>query len=214
VTMKIERHDSCDAQNDSYDRTSWLLCNLGQMCREDRQTVKEGTPEARTLPYLGLEHIEGQSGRILRTPAKTPMDAGRGLSFRFDTRHVLYGKLRPYLNKVVVPDFNGRCTKEAIPLLPEPGVERDYLAWLLRRPETVAWVMREKTGSRMPRADIDHLFRLNVRLPAIDEQRRIVTLLNRQMALVEHARMAVKEQHDIIDRLPSTLLHYAFRGAV
>lgn len=123
------------------------------------------------------------------------------MTFRFDSRHVLYGKLRPYLNKVALPDFEGRCTTEAIPLLPAPDVEREYLAWLLRRPETVEWAMREKTGSRMPRADMDHLLALSVALPPLSEQQRIVALLRQQMALVERARVAASEQHEHSERL-------------
>jgi type I restriction enzyme S subunit len=75
----------------------------------------------------------------------------------FDTHHVLYCKLRPYLNKVAVPDFVGRCSTELIPLLPKPDISREYLAWLLRRPQTVQAAMQERTGARMPRANMRYV---------------------------------------------------------
>src|SRR5262249_18060423 len=59
-------------------------------------------------------------------------------------------------------------------LLPNQDVDREFLAWILRRPETVDWVMRAPKGSRMPRADIDHLLSLVVPKPPLDKQKRIV----------------------------------------
>ena len=135
----------------------WRSVRLGDVCREDRCIVEARSERARQLRYLSLEHIESGTGRILREPGDAISDEGNSTTFAFDERHVLYGKLRPYLNKVALPDFSGRCTTELIPLLPTNELARDYLAFVLRRNETVAITMRGKTGSRMPRADMDTL---------------------------------------------------------
>ena len=89
----------------------------------------------------------------------------------------MYGKQRPYLNKVVLPDFLGRCTTELFPLLPLKGVERTYLAWLLRCEDTVDEAMRGKTGPRMPRTDMRTFMKMVIPLPPLSEQRRIVDIL-------------------------------------
>src|SRR5690349_1680792 len=95
----------------------WKRCALGDLCQEDRRLVDPLSDLARELPYISLEHIESNTGRILREPDAGTSGEGRSTTFAFDERHVLYGKLRPYLNKVAVPDFSGRCTTELIPLL-------------------------------------------------------------------------------------------------
>jgi type I restriction enzyme S subunit len=159
------------------------------------------------LPFLGLEHIEAETGRILHDGGASANGEGRSTTFAFDPRHVLYGKLRPYLNKVALPDFAGRCSTELIPLLPADGVNRDFLAWLLRRPATVEAAMRHKTGARMPRADVRRLLALTVEIPdSPEEQRRIASRLNQRMRWVLGAREMCRRQEELIDRIGRKLL--------
>ena len=112
------------------------------MRKQDRKIVEPNTAEADSLTYYGLEDVESETGRILKAPVELIEDAGKSGSFRFDEHHVLYGKLRPYLNKVALPDTPGRCTTEMIPLLPCEGIDRVFLAWVLRRTETVEFAMQ------------------------------------------------------------------------
>jgi type I restriction enzyme S subunit len=169
----------------------WRWAQLGEICFEDRAIIDPVSEEARTLPYLGLEDVESNTGRITRR-AEGSANTGISTSFRFSPGQVLYGKLRPYLNKVALPDFVGRCTTELIPLRPAPEIIPQYLAWLLRRPETIHAAMQEKTGSRMPRADMDSLLRMRVPVPPSNEQERIATGLNEQFAAVARARAAAQ----------------------
>ena len=134
------------------------------------------------------------------------------MTFQFDQRHVLYGKLRPYLNKVALPFSSGRCTTEMIPLLPCEGIDRIFLAWLLRRQETVEFAMQGKTGSRMPRADMESLLMLKIPLSTFPQQKRIVALISEQIAAVEKARIAAEAELKAINTLPAALLRRAFNG--
>ena len=191
----------------------WKLRCLCDLCTYDRKTVTPSNPLAQTLAYIGLENVESNSGRIMLNTGDSSSGQVKGNSYRFDARHVLYGKLRPYLNKVVLPEFSGRCSTELIPLLPGP-IDREYLAWYLRRPETVYYAMRSKTGSRMPRTDMKAFMQMPVLLPPLSEQKRIAALLNEQMAYVETVRMSAREQLDAINALPAALLRRAFAGGL
>lgn len=173
----------------------WVAVPLGTIVQTER-AFAEGNEQLRD--YVGLEQIEAQTGRILGfdTSAKSSANA-----FAFDTRHVLYAKLRPYLNKVAMPDFAGRCSTEAIPLLPSENLDRRYLAAFLRRPDTINSVMAEKTGSRMPRADMKALMRLPIPLPPVAEQRRIANRLDAAMADIAAARAALTRQREEVDTL-------------
>jgi len=190
----------------------WSWVKLGEVCKQDRQLVEPNTSEAESLIYYSLEHIESETGRILKSPVDQVEDEGKSTTFRFDDRHVLYGKLRPYLNKVALPLSSGRCTTELIPLLPAESTDRIYLAWLLRRVETVAFAMEGKTGSRMPRADMNRLLTLEIPLPPLPEQQRIAALLKEQMAAVEKASKAAEAELETINALPASLLRRAFNG--
>lgn len=188
-------------------RGEWRSCRISDLCTEDRTIVEPHSELARKLIYLSLEHVESVTGKVLKEPSQSLEDAGRSISFRFDSRHVLYGKLRPYLNKVATPDFEGRCTTEMIPLLPRAGVSRAFLACLLRRPQTVEAAMRERTGARMPRANMKHVLSLAVSIPHdIEEQRRIAAWMSERLGWIAEAKQACYEQVEIFDACAQKIL--------
>ena len=156
----------------------------------DRRGIQPDDPLTAELPFVGVENVVGGTG-LLNFDTDSRIGGQKSTAFRFDRRHVLYGKLRPYLNKVAVPDFAGRCSTVLVPLLPRDGVDRDFLAHLLRRKETIEFVMASVTGSRMPRADMKVLMSMPVPFPPpfppLDKQRRIADILNRA-AHIEHLR--------------------------
>lgn len=179
----------------------WQWSRLGDVCTFSREIVDSSDASVSELPCVGLENITGNTGEITLTGATV-----KGLSFKFDARHVLYGKLRPYLNKVACPTFPGRCSTEIIPLLPKNNIDRKYLAWHLRMPSTVNFAMKTKTGSRMPRADMKELSKLPIPLPPLDEQRRIVARLEERLAVAERARRAAEDILTATAALPKILL--------
>jgi type I restriction enzyme S subunit len=176
---------------------------------QDRRLVTPGTEEAKRLPYLGLEQIESQTGRILES-SSSGSDVGISATFRFDNTHVLYGKLRPYLNKVALPEFPGRCTTEIIPLRPTDLADRSYLGLLLRSPAVLERAMQGNNGSRMPRADLDLLLSLKIPLPDLPTQRRIAAKLKEQLGEIEQARQAAEAEAEASGKLLEKFLVAAF----
>ena len=182
----------------------WQSVKLGEIAIQDRVIITPDSPDIETRPYLGLDQIEAHTGRILSYDSTSA--EGKSNAFAFDTTHVLYGKLRPYLNKVAVPERKGRCSTEIIPLKPK-GVDRDFLGLLLRRSEIVDAAMSEKTGSRMPRADMDSLFSFEVKIPkSIDDQRNISNCIKAQLSLVEKSQQAVTEQLSEASKLADVII--------
>lgn len=185
----------------------WEKRTIGDLCIEDRRIIEPESKLARTLPYLSLENVESVTGRILLDPRQPNSGEGRSTTFFFDQQHILYGKLRPYLNKVALPSFVGRCTTELIPLRPREGISRTFLAALLRKPQVVDAAMQNKTGARMPRASIKHIMRLTVLVPkSFDKQEIAAQELMRNLAASLNAKKSCLEQVDLIDALCSRLL--------
>lgn len=190
---------------------NFVTTKLGDIAIPDRTIVSPESAEAKHRPYLGLEQIEAQTGRVLSY--LTDSVEGKSTTFAFDPRHVLYGKLRPYLNKVAKPEFDGRCSTEIIPLLPN-RVDREFLALLLRSDVVVAAAMSDKTGSRMPRANMDALLKLEVVVPeSIKDQRRIAAHLKSQLAAVEEARNAAQAQIDELTNLANAIVRESLAHA-
>jgi type I restriction enzyme S subunit len=149
---------------------------LASVATIDRRAATDG--ECRTLPYVGLEHIEKDRGEF--SPAYRPRPEPRlALKYRFTSDHVLYGKLRPYLNKVVLPTFDGVCTTEILPIRVDPTVlDRTYLFAVLMSAPFVAWASHKVAGANLPRLSPAMLAEFELPLPPLDEQQRIGRVLS------------------------------------
>ena len=165
---------------------SMPIAPLGELCEMHRQSLRPDDPRVSRLPFVGVENVNAGTGTV-SFDTDSRIGGQKSSAFRFDERHVLYAKLRPYLNKVATPGFTGRCSTELVPLLPRDGVDRDFLAHLLRRKQTVEFVMVSVTGTGMPRTDMKALMSMPVPFPSFDEQRRIANVLNR-VARLERLR--------------------------
>lgn len=175
------------------------MIRLGDFCHQDRTTVRPG--ERPDLRYIGLETIESGTGQFQDGELSKTPDVPQANSFHFGPEHVLYGKLRPYLNKVALPEFEGKCSTEIIPFRPDAALDRRYLAYFLRSADTVAHISERTAGARMPRADMDFVLGLQLPLPSLDEQRRISDLLSRAEGIVRLRREAEKKAAEIIPAL-------------
>lgn len=175
------------------------LVRLGDYCFQDRTSIRPG--EEPGLRYVGLESIESNTGNFADGELSKTPDTPKANSFRFGNEHVLYGKLRPYLNKVALPDFEGKCSTEIIPLRPSHDLDRRYLAYFLRSPTTVSLISERTAGSRMPRADMNAVMKLLLPLPSLDEQHRIVDLVSRAEGIIRLRRDAQTKAKEIIPAL-------------
>jgi len=139
---------------------------------------------------LSLDQIESHTGEIASKKYAPASMAGTS-TFAFDVGNVLYSKLRPYLNKVSLPDEPGIATTELVPLRPNPKVlDRRYLAYYLRAPLFVARASARVAGAKMPRVQMDWLRAYELPLPPLSEQRRVVEILEQTNNLRICARVA------------------------
>jgi type I restriction enzyme, S subunit len=172
---------------------------LSTVCQQERVSVRAG--EMPQLRYLGMESIEAGTGQLAAGELSKTPEAPEANSFRFGTNHVLYGKLRPYLNKVIAPDFDGKCSTELVPLRPTECLDRRFLAYFLRAPATVEAISQKVAGARMPRADMAFVLSLPIPLPCLERQRQIVEFLSRAENIVRMRREAERKAREIIPAL-------------
>ena len=169
VMEKRERGNAWQQQSAAV-KKGWVTKMLGDVCAFDKaQGVHRG------LPYVGLEHIESHTARFIGSSEAQPVKSS---TFRFSDEHVLYGRLRPYLNKALAPDFDGHCSTEIFPLKPSPELSREYLLFWLMADETCDRINATCTGARMPRAQMNDVLSFEIPIPPLAEQQRIVGLLD------------------------------------
>lgn len=116
---------------------------------------------------LNLDMIEPNTGIVLSKLRTSSLD---GSIVEFTTDCVLYSKLRPYLNKVVIPDENGFCTSELVTLKCGDEVKREYIAYSLRHKSFIEYINSKTAGAKMPRASMDVLRNFKMPKPPIDRQ--------------------------------------------
>ena len=146
---------------------------------------------------LNLDMVEQQTGNVI-SYNYVGKDALNGSIIQFDTDCVLYSKLRPNLNKVVIPNQNGFATSEMLPLRPDIKVlTREYLTAFLRSDSFVTWAVSKTAGAKMPRLGSKELFDKEIPLPSIVEQTRIAG----QFAKVGELIALRKEQLAKLDQL-------------
>ncbi len=179
-------------------KDEWNTVTLNKVATIERSAIQPEDIEQGT-DYLGLEHVES-GGRIL---GAKPVDEGELASskFKFTDQHVLYGKLRPYLAKIALPDFAGICSTDILPILPGPKLERRYLCYFLRQPTMVDFANSRASGANLPRLSPSVLAGFEIPLPPLAQQRRIAEVLDRAEALRAQRRAALAELDSLTQSL-------------
>src|SRR5260370_14587926 len=150
----------------------WVKTTLGEVTEPCRERALPA--ELPATPYVGLEHIEAQPMRLLEHGYARDV---RSSLVRFSKGDVLYGKMRPYLNKVWVAEFDGLCSAEFLVFPKREGLNGQFLAMRLNAEDFVTFANRQVSGER-PRVHLEKLSGFPILLPPIVEQERIVAKLS------------------------------------
>jgi len=170
---------------------------------------ESGVPsENSNLPVVGMEHVEPETGRVLGTGMSSDY---RSSSFVVRPGQVLYGRLRPYLNKVFMPHEHCYASREFIPLNSSEVLLSDFLAYRLRAQDFVQFAVSLNAGDR-PRVKWPQIADYVIHLPPLHEQHEIVDLLERELGLLDLAMKAADRIEMEAKSFRRSLLHSAFNG--
>ena len=168
---------------------SWKWAALGELFLYDAGIKRDPKVLDGQLWLLELEDIEKESGRLLVRVNVSERDS-RSTKSEFRVDDILYGKLRPYLNKVLVADRPGYSTTEIVAIRPYLALCSRYCALALRRPDFVDYVTRLGQGTKMPRLRTEDAKIAPFPLPPLTEQRRIVAKVDELTALCDRLEAA------------------------
>jgi type I restriction enzyme, S subunit len=169
----------------------WVIMTEAADCRAAAKVDSASLNDSDWV--LDLEDIDGGAGKVIATATFAER---RSLSTKasFQKGDVLYGKLRPYLNKVVLADRPGFCTTEIIPLRPQPFVAAGYLRIFLRSSHFLRYAAAKNYGMKMPRLGTKDLESAGIPLPPLAEQKRIVAKVDELMALCDRLEAQQQER--------------------
>jgi len=183
----------------------WEEKTLKKVCEYEK------TPHNKSdLPYVGLEDIQSNSGLFIGTFEPKSV---KSTTFRFTNEHVLYGRLRPYLNKVLLPDFEGHCSTEIFPIKPKKDVlDRTYLFHWLIATETMKKINATWTGATLPRANMNTVLDFKLVVPPFKTQRTIVQKLDALNAETKKLESIYQQKINDLEELKKSVLQKAFAG--
>lgn len=155
---------------------------------------------------LNLDMIESQTGRIIEYIMALSNEIGNS-TVSFDEENVLYSKLRPYLNKVVVPTRKGVCTTELVPLRPDSKyLNKIFLANLLRSKSFVDFISEKVAGAKMPRVSMEVFRDFNCILPPLELQEKFAAFVQ----AVDAQKAKAQESLDKAETLYKALMQEYF----
>jgi type I restriction enzyme S subunit len=155
-----------------------------------------------------MEHVEAHSTRLLET---APAHGMRSSANRFYGGDVLYGRLRPYLNKVFRPNFSGLCSAEFIVFPQTEGIDPDFLKYRLNAADFAHFASHLNTGDR-PRVDFDQLAEFEIMLPPFREQLKIVAEIEKQFTRLDAGVASLKRMQIGLKRYRASVLKAACEG--
>ena len=185
----------------------WEETPLSNISKIDKNAISPENITAGTK-YVGLEHIESNTGNIIEITSLNENEL-KSTKFLFTSEHVLYGKLRPYLNKVSLPYFDGVCSTDILPISPNKDKSNKYfIAFLLKHSYYVELATKLSIGANLPRISPKEIANFDVFCPPLELQEKFASIVQQVEQLREHQSQS--KQH--IDDLFNVLMQKAFKG--
>ena len=157
-------------------------------------------------PHIGIDSIEKNTGRLFgyRTIAEDKVISGKYL---FTSKHIIYSKIRPNLNKVALPDFEGLCSADAYPILPNESVcLRIYLGYVMRSEFFLEYILPFSRRANMPKVNKEQLSGFVLPIPNIDVQQQFATFVEQ----IDKSKFEIQKSLEKLEILKKALMQKYF----
>lgn len=152
-------------------------------------------------PHIGIDSIEKETGVLsgYRTVKEDNVISGK---YYFTPRHIIYSKIRPNLNKVALPEFDGLCSADAYPILPnEKNCNRIYLAVLLRSQFFLDYILGFSARSNMPKVNRKQVEGFTAPLPPLSMQERFAELYQQSDKSKSEIKRTIESTERLLQRI-------------
>ena len=155
---------------------SWPIAKFKEFASIDANMTTDYETYA-DYPHIGIDSIEKDTGKLsgYRTVKEDNVISGK---YIFTPHHIIYSKIRPNLNKVALPDFEGLCSADAYPILPnEEKCDRTYLAILMRSRYFLDYILGFSVRAGMPKVNRKQIEGFEAPLPPLDVQKEFASFV-------------------------------------
>lgn len=193
-------------KENNIDLSSWKKCELKEVFKVVKDKYNPQT-ENQIVNYIGLENIETSKGII----SKNNSSEVKSIKTKFKKNDVLYGKLRPYLNKHDVVNFDGICSTDILVFRFNDINTAKYINYYFNLPMFIQYAVENSSGINLPRVSEKTISKYKISLPTIEEQQEIVNILDKLLAKYNKIKN-LEQQLEKIELLKKAILAKAFRG--
>lgn len=188
-------------------RGNWERVRLKRVVtvRSEKGTYRDKTDDK----YIGLENIRGYSEKLIETD--TEYDTST--QSRCRKGDLLFGKLRPYLAKVIIAPYDSFCTSELLVISSFAGDMR-YLRYIMLSHDFISKVDSSTYGAKMPRANSTFILNISIPLPPTAEQIKISQYLDKKCSLIDRAISNLTQQINTLKELKASLISEAVTGKI
>jgi len=192
---------------------NWKRCRLGDLLDRHNEIIHPGDRSDGEAVFVGLEHIEPNTGRRIGS-AKINLAHLSGRKPTFRKGQIVYGYLRPYLNKVWLADFDGCSSVDQFAFeVHRNRVDPGFVAAFMRSDTFLRRSAVVTTTGQLPRISIDEILAVDVDLPSKnEEQSRIMAALSARLDATDSMMANCRSRATNIDAMPAALLRSAFQG--
>ena len=193
-------------KENNIDLSSWKEYELKEVFKVVKDKYNPQT-ENQIVNYIGLENIETSKGII----SKNNSSEVKSIKTKFKKDDVLYGKLRPYLNKHDVVNFDGICSTDILVFRFNDINTAKYINYYFNLPMFIQYAVENSSGINLPRVSEKTISKYKISLPTIKEQQEIVNILDKLLAKYNKIQN-LNKQLEQIELLKKSILAKAFRG--
>ena len=157
-------------------------------------------------PHIGIDSIQKNTGDLIgyRTVSEDNVVSGKYL---FSPKHIIYSKIRPNLNKVALPTFNGVCSADAYPILPIDGkCNRTFLAYVMRSDYFLNYILQFCMRTNLPKVNRKELSGFVTPLPSLNLQNQFADFVTQ----IDKSKLAVKQILEKAETLKKSLMQEYF----
>ena len=157
-------------------------------------------------PHIGIDSIEKETGRLVgyRTISEDGVISGKYL---FTPAHIIYSKIRPNLNKVAMPDFDGLCSADAYPILVKDGIcNREYFGYTLRSRYFLDYILTFSNRTNLPKVNKSQVEGFTLPLPPMELQEQFADFVHQ----TDKSKVAIQAALDKSQLLFDSLMQKYF----
>ena len=184
---------------------NWVWVRLGSVCYASKEKSNDFSND---IKYIGLEHLEKDKGIVGFSSA----DKVKSTKNAFKEGQILYGRLRPYLNKHDITSFDGVCSTDILVFEVTNLVANVLVDKFFNLPFFIEYVVSNSKGINLPRVSEETVLNTTFPLPPLSEQQRIVERIEELFAKLDEAKERLQDVAESFAVRKAAILHKAFTG--